>query len=83
MSTKILLNERKRLILLLLFYKNDAGDIEFYIKSIRNINQELKHKNYNKNDQFEYFLEKVLKEPTKEHKNRLAEKFIEIARLKN
>ena len=83
MSSRILLNERKRLIILLLFYKNDAEDIIFYIKAISNINKELETKKYNKNDQFEFFLKKVLKEPTKENKDRLSEKFIEIERLKN
>lgn len=80
MTRKLLLNERKRYILLLLFYKNDPEDIQFFIKSISNINEELKYRNFNKNEQFEFFLKKVIESPTKENLNRLREKFIEIER---
>lgn len=80
MTRKLLLNERKRYILLLLFYKNDPEDIQFLIKSISNINEELKYRNFNKNEQFEFFLKKVIESPTKENLNRLRDKFIEIER---
>ncbi len=80
MTRKLLLNERKRYILLLLFYKNDPEDIQFFIKSISNINEELKYRNFNKNEQFEFFLKKVIESPTKENLNRLRDKFIEIER---
>lgn len=80
MTRKLLLNERKRYILLLLFYKNDPEDIQFFIKSISNINEELKCRNFNKNEQFEFFLKKVIESPTKENLNRLRDKFIEIER---
>lgn len=80
MTRKLLLNERKRYILLLLFYKNDPEDIQFFIKSISNINDELKYRNFNKNEQFEFFLKKAIESPTKENLNRLRDKFIEIER---
>lgn len=90
MSTKKLLNERNRLIYLMLFYKTDKTDQDFFMKEIKKYNTiiNLERKKYeefgavsqNKNVQFEFFLKKVLENNTEENREKLKTKYLELAK---
>lgn len=83
MGTKALLTERERLIILLLFYKNEEHDLEVFRKSIELVNAELESKNrYNKNLQYEMLIKKVISNNTAENRDRLKAKFLELKRNK-
>lgn len=93
MSTRKLLNERNRLIYLMLFYKTDRTDQDFFVKEIKKYNTEisLARKKYeefgatsqNKNVQFEYFLTKVLENNTEENREKLKNKYLELAKQRH
>lgn len=81
MKTKQLLNERERLIQLMLFYKNDKNDYKLYITCIKSLNEALKaKKRYNKNEQYEFLIDLVLRENTIKNRERLKTKYIELKR---
>lgn len=83
MGTKALLTERERLIILLLFYKNEEHDLEVFRKSIELVNAGLESKNrYNKNLQYEMLIKKVISNNTAENRDRLKTKFLELKRNK-
>ena len=74
MSTRQLKQELKRILILMLFYKNDEHDYDIYVKSLKIINDELKRKRTYKNEgltQFEYLIEKVIQKNTPENRERL------------
>ena len=74
MGTRQLKQELKRILILMLFYKNDEQDYAIYIKSLKIINDELKRKRAYKNEgitQFEYLIEKVIQKNTPENRERL------------
>lgn len=76
LTKNILISERSRILKLLLFYKNDAEDINFYIKNLILINKELENFKFKRNEPFEFILERTLKEPENDNIIRLKEKFI-------
>lgn len=83
MGTKALLAERERLIILLLFYKNDEHDLEVFRKSIELINTKLESKNrYNKNLQYEMLIKKVISNNISENRDRLKAKFLDLKKKK-
>lgn len=74
MGTRQLKQELKRILILMLFYKNDEQDYAIYVKSLKIINDELKRKRAYKNEgitQFEYLIEKVIQKNTPENRERL------------
>lgn len=73
MTTKQLRQECQRILILMLFYKNDEHDYEIYINSLKKINEELKLKSIYKKSltQFEYMIEKVIQKNTPQNRERL------------
>lgn len=72
MSVRTLRDERKRLLIFMLFYKNDDKDYAMYSKAIKNINQKLKEMDkIDKTSQLEHFIEKTINKNTPENREQL------------
>lgn len=73
MTMRQLKAERMRLLILMLFYKNDEIDYQIYCKSIKMINKEIERsKTYKKEfSQIEFFISKTINENTPENRERL------------
>lgn len=72
MSVKKLKEERKRLLILMLFYKCDEKDYEMYSKAIKNINDKLKEMDkIDKLSVLEHFIEKTINKNTAQNREQL------------
>lgn len=90
MNLKKIVDERNRLIFLLLFYKTDSVDKQFFIKEIKKYNeiigQEKKIRNEyaisskSLNVQFEFFLKKFLENNTQDNLDKLKTKYLEMVK---
>ena len=75
MSVRTLREERRRLLILMLFYKNDDKDYTIYSNAIKNINEKLKEMNkIDKLSQLEHFIEKTINKNTPENREQLKKK---------
>ena len=69
MSTRQLKQELKRILILMLFYKNDEHDYDIYVKSLKIINDELKRKRTYKNESLAECFELAISQPCWEIKH--------------
>lgn len=93
MQTKKILDERNRLVYIMLFYKTDKVDQEFFINEIKKYNtvigshqkkyEEFSITSQNLNTQFEYFLRKLLDNNTEENREKLKNKYLELAKQRH
>lgn len=90
MQFKKVINERNRLIYLMLFYKNDEKDQVWFINEIKKYNQVIGQKktkdpeyfenSKNLSVQFEFFLKKFLENSTETNKDKLKTKYLEMVK---
>lgn len=90
MQFKKVINERNRLIYLMLFYKNDEKDQVWFINEIKKYNQVIGQKKVkdpeyfetskNLSVQFEFFLKRFLENSTETNKDKLKTKYLEMVK---
>lgn len=73
MTVNQLRQARQKILILMLFYKNDENDYKIYINSIKNINEKLEAKSKYKKSltQLDYLIKKVVQKNTPENRERL------------
>ncbi len=88
LSLRTVINERNRLVYLMLFYRTTREDQDFFVKEIKKYNQIIdakKSKNFdnvinskNSSEQFEFFLRKLCENNTQINQEKTKTKYLEM-----